>query len=766
VRWFVCGLALLLLACPTHAADQRALLTLTVNASAVGEVPVLLRDDDLYVRVRDLEETTRLRLPLGSRTELLGDTYVLLGSLAPEVTYVFSEEKLRVDVTAPPTLFGTTTAQLATKKPEGFRISTDTSAYLNYAVESLDFGLPSGAVETGVSVEGTYLFLASASRSDRLGFTRGPTSVSIEDHERLTRLTIGDGLAATTSLGASGVFAGLTYRREFVQDPYFMHRPDQLLTGLATTPSIAKIYVNGVFLKQTALPPGPFELHNLTIPSGARNVEVVVTDAFGRETRTRTAAYVVPALLKPGMHDYSYTLGLPRLSTDPRHPLGQYGKPAFVGADRYGLTDHLTLGGRFEVGPTFVSLGPGLTVGSKVGQFDLDTALSWERQPGGAISASYNYSAFRSSFGILARLMTPRYATAVQPASMDRTTLEIQPYASYQLTSSWTIGLSATHSRTRDKGGMHAVHVGTGVELTQNLGLLLDADYIRVSTGQKTFQATLSLNYSFGGGNTARVEARQDKTGGSTSMMVDRSLPVGDGFGYRITGNYGATTTGGAGLLQVQGPYGRFEGEVTGDPETTTGRVRHRLNYAGGIAMVNGTVKAGRPVDEAFGIIKVADLPNVRVKVENGLIGKTGSDGTLLLPNLLPYYGNRVDVVTEDIPVDRAIEVLTRLAVPPLRSGTFLDFRAPKVFGINGTIRPQVPDLPLEFGPGSLTLTVTGETQDAVVGRHGEFYLENLAAGTYEARVEFPNITCRALLQIPATDESFASLGEVPCRPE
>jgi hypothetical protein len=32
--------------------------------------------------------------------------------------------------------------------------------------------------------------------------------------------------------------------------------------------------------------------------------------------------------------------------------------------------------------------------------------------------------------------------------------------------------------------------------------------------------------------------------------------------------------------------------------------------------------------------------------------------------------------------------------------------------------------------------------------------------------VEFPNITCRALLQIPATDESFASLGEVPCRPE
>ena len=65
-----------------------------------------------------------------------------------------------------------------------------------------------------------------------------------------------------------------------------------------------------------------------------------------------------------------------------------------------------------------------------------------------------------------------------------------------------------------------------------------------------------------------------------------------------------------------------------------------------------------------------------------------------------------------------------------------------------------------------MTLTVEGQTQDAVLGRHVEFYLENLAAGTYEARVEFPNITCRAQLQIPTTEESFASLGEVPCRPE
>jgi len=131
VRWVVIAIAILALAGSADAADQRALLTLTVNTTSVGEVPVLLRDDELFVRVHDLEDTTRLRLPLGERIDFAGDTYVGLSSLAPEISSTYSEENLRVDVTAPAALFMATTAQLAATKPEGVRISSDTSAYVN-----------------------------------------------------------------------------------------------------------------------------------------------------------------------------------------------------------------------------------------------------------------------------------------------------------------------------------------------------------------------------------------------------------------------------------------------------------------------------------------------------------------------------------------------------------------------------------------------------------------------------------------------------------
>jgi outer membrane usher protein len=763
VRWVVIAIAILALAGSADAADQRALLTLTVNTTSVGEVPVLLRDDELFVRVHDLEDTTRLRLPLGERIDFAGDTYIGLSSLAPEIRYTYSEENLRVDVTAPAALFLATTAQLAATRPEGFRISSDTSAYVNYAVERVDFGIPSAVVEAGVSLGGTVLFQTTASRSDRLPFARGLTSLQVEDHDRLTRLTLGDGVASSTTLGGGGVIGGITYRRDYTQDPYYIHRPDTVFTGLATTPSRAKIYVNGVLLRETRLPTGPYELHNLTIPSGARNVDIVVTDAFGRESRMTTASYVIPALIKPGEHDYSVTVGLPRLNADPQHPFAQYGTPVVLAADRYGLTNQVTLGGRVEAGQSFVSFGPGVTVGSRFGQFDMETAFSVEQRPGVALAAAYSYSAIRYSFGVMGRVLSPQYTNASLRESMDRTTFEVQPYLSYQLMPNWGISVSAFHTRTRDHLSTNGLHAGTGVALARGIGILLNADYLSNNQGQTTWGATLTVNVALGGGNNARTVTTNGTHGPTTGVVIDKSLPMGDGFGYRINGTVGGGMSSAGGLLQYQGPYGRFEGDVSDELDQKTGGLRHRLHYAGGVSMVNGYMKVGRPVEDAFGIIKVADLENVRVKVENSVIGQTGSDGTLLLPTLLPYFGNQVEIVTEDIPVDRNIEVLKHLAVPPRRGGTFLDFRAPKVFGINGTIRPQIPDLPVSFGPGELTVMVHGKQIEAVVGRHGEFYLEDLTPGTYEAHAEFPNIACRATFTIPETTESFVAVGEVPC---
>ena len=755
---------LLLLPATAFAVDQRALLSLSVNSEDRGEAPVLLRDEEIYLRVEDLE-AARLVVPLGRRIEVAGDRYVLLSSLAPEITGTFDEERLQVTLVAPAALFRTTVTQLAAQKPEGFRIARDPSAYLNYALQSTDLQPPDVFLETGLRLLGRSLFFATASQTATLGLTRGLTSLSVDDEAQLTRLSLGDTLISTTLLGSSGIFAGVTYRREYGLDPYVISRPDHLLTGSATTPSLAKIYVNGMLVRQESVPAGPFEFHQLTIPSGAREVQIVVRDAFGRETTTSTSAYIVPTLLAPGQHDYTYTAGFPRLPTTQDHPWGLYAPPALVGLHRYGVSDSLTAGARLEAGPNTLSAGPVLTLGHPWGQLDLETAASIQARRGGAAaSATYTYAAPRFGVGLSARLVSPRYATSSTPATADRVTLAVGPFASYELTSTWSIGASATTQRTRDNGGMHALRLSSGLGLTKNLSALVTLDYTSQSFGKRDLQGMLMLTYSFGNQLTAQVETHQDaRTGPSVSTTVEKSLPVGDGIGYRLRGSYARDgSAAGDGLLQYQGKYGFAEANVTGDQ---TGTLHHTLHYAGGMAVVNGYAALGRPVDQGFAVVKLEDLPDVHVTVNNAGVGTTNGHGTLLLPSLLPYYGNTVALVTEDIPVDRSLEAITKLAVPPLHGGALVEFRAPRVRGLQGTIHPTVPDLPTDFGPGAISLTVNDKPIEAVVGRHGEFYLEDIPPGDHDLTVEFPNLTCHVHLQVPDTAESLRSLGELPCVP-
>jgi outer membrane usher protein len=76
------SLILVLLPNFSHAADQRAILELTLNEINKGEIIVFLRGDDVLTRVADLAEAG-LRADSGLREIIQADNYVSLKSLAP-----------------------------------------------------------------------------------------------------------------------------------------------------------------------------------------------------------------------------------------------------------------------------------------------------------------------------------------------------------------------------------------------------------------------------------------------------------------------------------------------------------------------------------------------------------------------------------------------------------------------------------------------------------------------------------------------------------
>jgi outer membrane usher protein len=767
----------LALAAPASAQDQQAFLTLYGNTKRVGDVLVLLRGPDVYVKVTDLEGTG-LHVPQGERLDLQGDTYVRMASLAPTIETQFDEEQLRVVVTAPPELFSTTVTSMAATKPEGFRIATNPSVFLNYAGESSDLKTPALSLESGGSWGGKYLLYSTASRTDKGYYHRGLTSFQIEDHEQLTRLTLGDGVAITTPVGGGGTFGGITFRRDYQQDPYFIRRPDQVLAAVASTPSTARVYMNGILLREIPVPTGPFELHNLLIPNGIHTMDVIVTDAFGRETRTSTTGYFGSNLLKAGEHDYNYTLGAFRLGDlQTSNDLGHYSTAALLLAHRYGWSDRLTLGGRFEAGLDFVSLGPTFTYVSNWGEWTADLGLSWAGKPGAALAMSYSYSAGRFNTGVTGTLQTNAYATASQSKDLDRTSLAVGPFLSYQLASNWNLGLSAQHNHDRDTGGRNLFNLFSGREFTPSLGAFILGNYTLEQGKAASWGISLNFYWLFTRGYSANSTLRAGSGGESASVGAAKSLPIGEGYGWRVNGNgtLPAASPGAcaSATLQVTGMsdgefqyHGRFgfldvsaRGGNTIDPS-------YNLSYAGGLAVVNGHVYYGRPLADGFGAIWVPELPNVHVMVNNQPMGTTDASGHLMVPQLHPYYGNQVKVVTEDIPVDRALDTPLKLAVPALHAGALVEFRTEKIFAINGWLKPQIPDVPEYFGPGVLTLTVNGQPVEGVAGRNGQFYLENLPPGTYEGHLETEHLRCKATITVPETTESFVTLGDVPCVPE
>src|SRR5690606_24159039 len=100
--------------------------------------------------------------------------------------------------------------------------------------------------------------------------------------------------------------------------------------------------------------------------------------------------YLDTRVLRKGLSDFSYTAGFERQFT--QTSFGNYGRPAFVGRHRYGLTDTLTVGGFAAGDGRKIAGGPEVTWTMPIGTIALSGAGSSQSgTPGAAASAQYVY---------------------------------------------------------------------------------------------------------------------------------------------------------------------------------------------------------------------------------------------------------------------------------------------------------------------------------------------------------------------------------------
>lgn len=746
-----------------------------MNETSRGELPVAIRGGDILVRVNDMSEGgaggelwtrlitfSRLR---GEVAQIEGAEAVSLRALAPYVQFKFDEADLSLSMNLDPRLLSGTVVALQSGRPRDLIYSRDTSTFLNYSVGS--FGRIKETTlfaETGTSFKGNLLY-NSATRDTDGHIVRTLSSFTIDDRERLRRWTMGDAAISADALGGSALIGGISFTRAYQLDPYFVRYPSLNLRGIALTPSTVDVYVNGVRVGRQQIMPGPFELANVPVTSGAGNAQLVIRDAFGNERVESTSFYYSTGVLARGLSEYSYSAGFLRKNFGTRS--FDYGDPVVQAYHRHGITETLTAGGRAEWTRGVWDAGPTVSAHTVLGDTDLGYGISDDHgRRGSAYLFSQRYLARFASFGFGIRKAQRDYATISQnttissTASAGRLLGDRSAFIAVPLPRG-SVSLQWSRSEYSDAPRSQQYTLQGNLLLSSRASLFVAGGFAE-SAGKRDPQYSVGISVYAGHNSTATASAQKSGGRSSAGIEVQKTIPVGTGAGYRLQLNTREDGERfGAGSLQYQTSFGRYD--LTFDPFAF--RQNRSLTISGGIVHERGRTFLTRPVQDSFALVRVPDVPNVRVYMNNQIIGRTDAKGDVLLPNLLSYYGNQIRIEDKDIPLNYDVQNVERMIAPPYRGGALVEFPVRRVQTVSGTVLVRAANTELVPAYGELTLHSHQDKRVVVspVGNHGEFYFEELPPGSYTAVIEYSKGTCSFDISVPPSKEPFLKLGRLTC---
>jgi len=756
-----------LVAIPASSQENRIIVPVTINEVPKGEMLIAVRGDGVYVRVSDLQQAgisgpmwnrivnlARLR----TRVPLQGEETIALRLFDPLLRYNFDEAALSLSMTVDPRLFAQTAYDLHVQKPADLEYSKAASTFVNYAVNARGLSDLGFSGETGTSIGGNLIY-NSFFRAPHGKLVRSLSDYIVDENTRLRRWTFGDAVATTDTLGGAASIGGVTLSRNFNLDPYFIRYPSYGLGGTAITPSTVDVYINCVLVQRRDVPPGPFDLQNIPVSSGAGTAQVVIRDAYGNVHAQTESFYYSTLVLGKGTSEFSYSLGALRKNFSTSS--FDYGDPAFLGFHRVGVTDMLTLGGRLETTRDLVSGGGSASLRTRIGDLEGSAGVSSHAgETGTAGSGTYRYLGQRVSFGGTLRLFSHSYANISTVQGLESLRLQRNGNAFVSL-------LVPRGSLTFQWNSVRMFDQRPN----EHIALLSSVSFTRAtlffSAGQAKQGGRRHAEYSAGVGiyGPRNTTANLSVTGGGgvtqQNVEIQHALPVGTGFGYRLLSRTSRDSKNGDADVQYNAPFGQYE--VALDPYHTSSKPN--VNASGGFVYEKGTFKLTRAVQDSFALVRVPGVPNVRVYLSNQLIGRTDANGNLLVPNLLSYYGNTVRIDDRDVPLDYDIRQVQKTIAPSYRGGAFVEFPVVQVRTIVGSIVVHRAEGDVVPAFGELTLTDRLRTYTSPLGRQGELYLENVPPGTFSGTVEFSGGDCTVTITVPAGATSFVKLGTVPCTP-
>lgn len=743
-------------------AFEEMILEVDLNRQDINRMLLVLRrgDGSFFLRIADLE-AFHLKTPSVAPHIRDGEPYVPASAI-PEAQIQFDERLQRLTIAAGPLAFTETVAAASTTAAYPAPIIPTTGGFFNY---SIDAGYStgsrvSGALEAGIFGRygvGVSTFLAEGPGSGGAnpGVVRLETTYTRDFPGRHATLRVGDSIVRPGSWGRALHFGGIQYGTNFSTDPGFLTFPTHAVSGTAAVPSLVEVFVNNALVATREVRPGPFAINNIPFVTGSGDVRLVVRDLQNRERAIVVSQpfYSVNTLLKAGLDDYSLEGGA--LRQDLGIASAHYRDAFAAGTWRRGITDTLTTEARIEASRDARVVGGGATwLQQTLGTIEGVVAFgSGELRSGALTQLGYERQGKLFSLGGRAQWTTPRFRQLGTLQDQPPPRMQLAGSFGLQLGSAGSLTFTGTRQRFREKADLDIATLGYSRSLGEWGSLSLN--YVRTHGSDNGYALSAAVTVPVGFNASAAVTQDVSSSGGvrdsGTSLSLQRNRGIDDNYGYRALAR--------AHDIEAEFQYRSNTNNIVLGLARTGSQLAGRAQISGGIGYVGGHAFFSRLITGSFGVVRVADYPDVRVLFDNQLAGRTDAEGYFVLPNMRAYDRNVISVKQEDLPLDASIASLKLDASPYFRSGVFIEFPVKRV-------RAGVVHILLDNGeplPSGAVVTVDGQAEEFPTALHGEVYLSGLE-GRVKLIATWKEQRCDMQVDYPRTDDPLPDLGTLRCR--
>ncbi len=772
--------------------ERSLLLAVVVNGRDIGLLGSFTQRGAALLTTR--RELRALGLVPAANSTAGDDTIEPLDTL-PGITYQLDERRqVLLVVATPKSLIPTDiSGRTASTLPP---LQSDTGMVLNYNVVTTSSGAHTvvqgqfdARVFTAVGVGSTGLLL-----QDGGGFLGTHNAIRLDstytysDPDTLRRVRVGDLITGGLAWSRPVRLGGIQVTTDFALRSDLVTFPVPTIAGQVAVPSSVDVLLNGVQLLSRNVQPGPFELRQLPVVTGAGSVSVAITNALGQQVTQTLPFYASNALLARGLTSFSAETGSVRigygvLSDD-------YRGSAASGTYRRGLADWLTLEAHGEASPSIAMVGGGASVAvGHAGVFSFSAAFSSTRVRGGR-GGGLAYAAFEristsisltgsiqlatpgfhdlaASYGDPVPQLTARAGFGLSLGKAGSLGLQFTVIRRGALTTSLSSASSAAAAQAYYpffSGAQTAITPATRTTL-------LSASYSRaVFSNRAYFYATafadISNRHSMGA-----VIGITIPLGRRTSVSVNASAGPGQSYGTaQVTqsaaqiGEFGYAVSATAGQQSRQfaeAQYRASDALIEVGVDRNSGRNSYRGSAQGALAVADGQLFAANTIYDSFAVVDTAGIAGIRVMQENRLVGTTSGSGTQLVTDLRSFEANRIDIDPRDVPMDASFTTPTQIVRPRDRSGVVVKFALTQTHGALVQLVDRTGQ-PLPVGSHAV---LEATQQAATVGFDGEAFITGLGDHNMLTVKRQGGSACTVRFEFAPHPGALPKLGPLPCMP-